>query len=442
MIIAIFVVEYRRRLRHFKCRNSVPTFAFAPTGCYTRIEFLVYHTLCVIMEKIRTAVIGAGYRGRYLISLLQHIDSFDIIAVSDISPKLPETIAQLFQGKVLPQIYHSGTDDYLRMLDETKPDLVIIASPWHLHKAQAINALRAGCHVAIEVKGALDNDEYPDIIAQSRQSGKEVFPLENTLFRDDILAINNMVQAGVFGQLVFLQGGYRHDLTYILVDNEGNFGPKNGSESEWRSHYYETENGDLYPTHGLAPLCMFLGVNRTDHIKTIASFSTAPGVGLRACIARRKGADCDEAHRTFEMGDVVTSILQTDSGAQITLLHDTTLPRPRSLNYEVQGTKGIWNAEKKAIYIDGVSPSEDWEPEEKYIQQYKHRFWQRWEKEALLYDGHHQGMDYIMLKALGEALLGRESYPATLADMATWAAVTPRSKESIKQNRPVPFPRY
>ena len=124
------------------------------------------------------------------------------------------------------------------MLDETKPDLVIIASPWHLHKAQAINALRAGCHVAIEVKGALDNDEYPDIIAQSRQSGKEVFPLENTLFRDDILAINNMVQAGVFGQLVFLQGGYRHDLTYILVDNEGNFGPKNGSESEWRSHYY------------------------------------------------------------------------------------------------------------------------------------------------------------------------------------------------------------
>ena len=67
------------------------------------------------------------------------------------------------------------------------------------------------------------------------------------------------------------------------------------------------------------------------------------------------------------MGDVVTSILQTNSGAQINLLHDTTLPRPRSLNYEVQGTNGIWNAEKNAIYIDGLSPFEEWEPEDKYI---------------------------------------------------------------------------
>ncbi len=394
------------------------------------------------MEKIRTAIIGAGYRGRYLISLLQHIDSFDIIAVSDISPKLPETIAQLFQGKSLPKTYHSGIGDYLRMLDEDKPDLVVIASPWHLHKVQAIDALRAGCHVAIEVKGALDADEYPDIIRQSRQSGKEVFPLENTLFMNDILAINNMVHAGVFGQLVFLQGGYRHDLTYILVDNEGNFGPRNGSESEWRSRYYETENGDLYPTHGLAPLCMFLDINRTDHINSIASFSTTPGVGLRECIAKRSLGKNRDMSRDFRMGDVITSILKTDSGAQINLLHDTTLPRPRSLNYEVQGTKGIWNAEKKAIYIDGISPAEEWEPEDKYIQQYKHRFWQRWESEALLHDGHHQGMDYIMLKVLGEALLGRETYPATLADMATWAAVSPYSKESIKQNRSIPFPRY
>ena len=38
------------------------------------------------MKNIRTAIIGAGYRGRYLITLLQKINLFDIIAVSDISP--------------------------------------------------------------------------------------------------------------------------------------------------------------------------------------------------------------------------------------------------------------------------------------------------------------------------------------------------------------------
>lgn len=323
------------------------------------------------MKNIRTAIIGAGYRGRYLITLLQKINLFDIIAVSDISPNLSEIISQLFAGEKIPKIYNSGTDDYRRMLNENTIDLVIIASPWHLHKEQTIEALKSGCHVAIEVKGALDINEYPDIIHESRQNKKQVFPLENTLFRNDILAINNMIHAGIFGRLVFLQGGYRHDLTHILIDQTGNFGVQNGSESEWRSKYYETENG-----------------------------------------------------------------------AQINLLHDTTLPRPRSLNYEVQGTNGIWNAEKNAIYIDGLSPFEEWEPEDKYIEQYKHRFWQQWESEALRYDGHHQGMDYIMLRVLGEALQGRENYPATLEDMATWAAVSPYSKISIQKGTSIPFPHF
>ena len=85
------------------------------------------------MKNIRTAIIGAGYRGRYLITLLQKINLFDIIAVSDISPNLSEIISQLFAGEKIPKIYNSGTDDYRRMLNENTVDLVIIASPWHLH---------------------------------------------------------------------------------------------------------------------------------------------------------------------------------------------------------------------------------------------------------------------------------------------------------------------
>mgnify|MGYP000664276988 FL=1 len=100
------------------------------------------------------------------------------------------------------------------------------------------------------------------------------------------------------------------------------------------------------------------------------------------------------------------------------------------------------DAEKNAIYIDGLSPFEEWEPEDKYIKQYKHRFWQQWESEALRYDGHHQGMDYIMLRVLGEALQGRENYPATLEDMATWAAVSPYSKISIQKGTSIPFPHF
>lgn len=113
------------------------------------------------MKNIRTAIIGAGYRGRYLITLLQKINLFDIIAVSDISPNLSEIISQLFAGEKIPKIYNSGTDDYRRMLNENTIDLVIIASPWHLHKEQTIEALKSGCHVAIEVKGSIGYRRVP-----------------------------------------------------------------------------------------------------------------------------------------------------------------------------------------------------------------------------------------------------------------------------------------
>lgn len=60
-------------------------------------------------------------------------------------------------------------------------------------------------------------------------------------------------------------------------------------------------------------------------------------------------------------GDVTVTQLETASGTLVSLTHDTTLPRPRSLDFEIQGTKGIWQGEQRRIYLEGKSPHETWE---------------------------------------------------------------------------------
>lgn len=379
------------------------------------------------MKKIKTTLIGAGYRGKQLLQFLQNSPFFEVMAVAD--PYIENTD--------IPEIicYNNGEEDYLNMLDRHKPELVFITSPWQCHVHHAIQCVERQCHVALEIKGGLYLDEYQPLIDMAEQKSCRVFPLENTLFRRDILAICNMIDAGVFGEIIYMRGGYRHDLRSLLLDDAGNIGHRGKTESVWRSKFYQSENGDLYPTHGLAPLCMIAGINRTDHFKSLTSLASK-SAGLLQRIKDLGG----NTNVEIKMGDIVSTQIETEKGILISLIHDTTLPRPRSLDFEVQGTKGIWQGDNSRIYVEGVSPDETWESDLSYIERYESIYWQQWGRDALLQDAHHQGMDYIMLKALEADLQGKLVYPATLNDLALWTSVSPWSKVSIAERKTIYFP--
>lgn len=376
------------------------------------------------MKGIKTVLIGAGYRGQRLLRLMQGIEAYNVTAVFD-----PATV---FHTDGMLEVYTEGPEDYKRMIAVQHPELVVIASPWHFHVEQALYALEKGCHVAMEIKGGFCLGEYDPLIEVASRKGLRIYPLENAVFTRENMAMLQLVQAGVLGQLVALRGGYRHDLRDMLVDEQGNLGNPNKPEGIWRSRFYLTENGDLYPTHGLAPLCLAAGVGRTDRIAELTSFSSR-ACGLNEFVAHRGGT----SPLPVSMGDIVITQMRTEAGVLITLTHDTTLPRPRSLDFELQGSKGIWRGEFRQIYIEGESPYETWEDDEKYIARYEHICWQKWGKEALIQDVHHQGMDYIMLRMLAADFRGEMTYPITAGDLALWTSVSPYSKLSIAGKRTV-----
>lgn len=376
------------------------------------------------MKSIKTVLIGAGYRGQRLLRLMQGIEAYNVTAVFD--------PAAVFHTDGMLEVYTEGPEDYKRMIAVQHPELVVIASPWHFHVEQALYALEQGCHVAMEIKGGFCLGEYDPLIEVASRKGLRIYPLENAVFTRENMAMLQLVQAGVLGQLVALRGGYRHDLRDMLVDEQGNLGNPNKPEGIWRSRFYLTENGDLYPTHGLAPLCLAAGVGRTDRIAELTSFSSR-ACGLNEFVAHRGGT----SPLPVSMGDIVITQMRTEAGVLITLTHDTTLPRPRSLDFELQGSKGIWRGEFRQIYIEGESPYETWEDDEKYIARYEHICWQKWGKEALIQDVHHQGMDYIMLRMLAADFRGEMTYPITADDLALWTSVSPYSKLSIAGKRTV-----
>ena len=129
------------------------------------------------------------------------------------------------------------------------------------------------------------------------------------------------------------------NLRDILLDDNGILGGRKGTESVWRSRFYTHNNGDLYPTHALGPLCMILGIGKNDQLAWLTSFATK-AVGLRQRMPEHDTT-------TITLGDIVSTQIETKGGTLISLTHDTTLPRPRSLDFEVQGSRIIYCDIKK-----------------------------------------------------------------------------------------------
>lgn len=374
------------------------------------------------MAAIKTCIIGLGYRGKRLLTLLSSIDDFDIVSVFD--PCVDEDISMKYKS------FSNGKDDYRNMILQCSPDLVIIASPWEYHVEQAMFAVLNGCHVALEVKGGLYIDEYKPLLEAAIEKGRNIYPLENTVFMREHMSMLNLINSGVLGKIVAVKGGYRHDLRKILLNEDGEIGRNPGTEGIWRGRFYLKDNADIYPTHGLAPICLFSGIGRTDKITELVSFASASH-GISEYINRCGG----NAGQKITMGDVIVTQMLTEKGTLVTLTHDTTLPRPRSLDIEVQGSKGIWRGEFRKIYIENVSPYETWEDDAVYIDRFEHEAWKKWGKDAVIIDEHHKGMDYIMLKYLAEDIKGKEIYPINISDLALWTSVTPLSKTSIAEGR-------
>ncbi|MFN8941638.1 MAG: Gfo/Idh/MocA family protein [Acidobacteriota bacterium] len=94
-------------------------------------------------ERVRTGLIGAGGRGRFLAGEFKEI-GFELPAVCDVyQPNLEAGLKLASTGAV-------GHKDYRRLLDDKSIDAVVVATPDHWHAKMVIDAVEAGKDVYVE----------------------------------------------------------------------------------------------------------------------------------------------------------------------------------------------------------------------------------------------------------------------------------------------------
>ena len=389
-------------------------------------------------KRIKMGFMGTGMRGQWVLMLAAKYPEVDIPAICDIDDGMIESALKILKnaGKPEPRVYKNGDEDFLNMVKNEDLDGVYIATPWEWHHPMAIAAMKNGIHVGTEVPAALTVDDCWDLVKVSERTGKHCMIMENVCYRRDVMAVLNMVQQGMFGELLHCQGGYQHDLRHVKFNDGINpygggveFGEKGFSEAKWRTQHSVDRNGDLYPTHGLGPVSPMLGINRGNRMVHLTSTATQSR-GLHKYIVDQGGPDHPNADVKFKCGDIVTTVIKCENGQTIMLSHDTNSPRPYSLNFRVQGTKGIWQKDAQSMYIEGISPeSHRWESEDSYLEKYDHPLWKKFENEAS--GSGHGGMDFFILRAFIETLKGADPV-IDVYDAVSMSVICPLSEKSIR----------
>ncbi|KRD34928.1 glycosyl hydrolase [Lysobacter sp. Root916] len=395
-------------------------------------------------RRIRLGLIGTGMRGQVLLKELLRRDDVEVAALCDIEPIMLQRALDMAAkaGKPAPKAYGQDGDvhAYKRLLAQRGLDAVIIATPWEWHAPMAIDAMEAKVAVGCEVVAGVTLDDHWQVLRTQLRTGTPYMLLENVCYRRDVMAALQMVRAGLFGELVHLQGGYQHDLRAVKF-NSGDpdqpygsgveFGPKGWSEARWRTEHSVRRNGELYPSHGIGPCAMYTGINRGNRFTRINSFATKARGLHEYTVAKSGGTTHPSTQASFKLGDVVTTTLACENGETILLQHDTSLPRPYSLGFRVQGTKGLWMDLNQSIHIEGRSPPHKWEEFKTYQDQYDHPLWRKYAKDAE--GAGHGGMDYFVIHAFVEAVKAQAPMPIDIYDAVAWSAITPLSEQSIAQ---------
>jgi predicted dehydrogenase len=206
---------------------------------------------------ISVGMVGVGAFGQAFIEPVRKHPLVDRVALCDINA---QRLADRARKHAITETYDSLDEICESDLDA----LMIITQPW-LHAPQVIQALEAGKHaysaVPITTSAQGQGDEILEwvdrLIEAVEDTGQLYMMGETTFFRPETMYCRRRAAAGDFGEFVYGEGEYFHDLSHGLYDV---------AKNRWGAEWSIEKSGGVpmhYPTHSTSGLISVMGAHMT-----------------------------------------------------------------------------------------------------------------------------------------------------------------------------------
>lgn len=395
------------------------------------------------IETVRIGIVGLGMRGASAVDRLTYVPDCAITAICDIEQDRVDRSAARLQTRGIEKVQAFGgePESWRGLCESSEVDLVYICTDWKTHVPIALYAMECGKHVAIEVPAATTLDDIWALINMSEKTRKHCMMLENCVYDFFEMSTLSMAQEGVFGEVIHVEGAYHHCLDPFWSEYWEN----------WRLEFNKENRGDVYPTHGIGPVCQVLNIHRGDRMKTLVSMDTKPINGPKI-YELKSGTPCPE----FLNGDQTSTLISTENGKTMLIQHDVMTPRPYDRLYQVVGTDGYAGKYPVQLYClrENASLAEGYDAlgTEKIYSGAALKELQAKYPNALMNPefvefaqsvGGHGGMDFIMDYRLVYCLHNGLPLDMDVYDMAEWCCVSELSRISLENgSMPVEVPDF
>ncbi len=144
-------------------------------------------------------IAGCGYRGimSYAVPMVkEYKDCARLCGVYDINKKRAGLVSE-YTGETVPVF-----DSFEKMLEETKPDTVIVTTVDAFHDEYTVKALYAGCDVISEKPLTTTFEKALAIKKAEEETGKHVTVTFNVRFRPDFRRVKEVIKTGVLGDIL------------------------------------------------------------------------------------------------------------------------------------------------------------------------------------------------------------------------------------------------
>lgn len=377
------------------------------------------------LDVVRVGIVGIGNRGFDAVVRMSRIEHVQINALCDLRAERLEKARDLVtQSGHQPALYHTDPEAWKKMCERNDLDLIYILTPWALHTPMAVFSMHHSKHVCVEVPAGKTLDELWLLVETSEKTRKHCMMTENCCYDFFELITLNLVRQGYLGEITHCEGAYIHNLTELLFSKDHFY-------QMWELEEMSRRKGNLYPTHGLGPLCQVLNINRGDRMEYLVSVSTNDFIMGNKVIelASQDAFYQPYAKRTYN-GTMSTTTIRTQKGKTIVVQFDVSSPRPYSRIQLVSGTKGIaLKYPEPSRYALG----HEWLSEEavKILQEkYKPAIVKKI-GEAAKQVGGHGGMDFLMDWRTIDCLRNGLPLDQDVYDAALWSSIAPLSVWSV-----------
>ena len=378
---------------------------------------------CEPLDTVRVGIVGLGVRAKRAVMRMMHIDGCTINAICDLVPEnIEETKGIIAQYGGNEPVCHCSANGWKELCSNPQIDLVYICTDWASHADIAVYAMEQGKHVAAEVPAATTIADCWRIVDTAEKQRRHFLMLENCCYDEFELCVLNMAQKGLLGEIIHAEGSYLHDLRDRIATND-----EGGRKwSNWQMEFMSKHNGNPYPTHGLGPIALAMGINRGDRMKSIVS-----------CSSKMVGDSSLQ-------GNMNSSIITTEKGHTILVQHCITLPRPYSRAFLVSGTEGY--AQKYPVPLFAFAPDSDssimGEQCANLLEKHRHPFVTMYKERGMELCGR-RWIDYAMDCRLIHCLRNGLPLDMNVYDAALWSSLVELTNISASNGgTPVEIPDF